>query len=93
MYPVSEMACFFFVGDRWRPGFICWTDHSCWCFCHPSGSFDWWYWAEDSHSVQSMGHLSLVGGECLNASSSSGNIGSRAAHLPNVSPFFQTCYC
>lgn len=30
-----------------------------------------------------MGHLSLVGGECLNASSSSGNIGSRAAHLPN----------
>lgn len=29
-----------FAGDRWRPGFICWTDHSCWCFCHPSGSFD-----------------------------------------------------
>jgi hypothetical protein len=49
--------------------------------------------AEDSHLAQSMGQLSLVGGECLDASSYSVNNLSRAAHLPNVSPLLQLCDC
>lgn len=72
----------FFSGHRWRQGFISLVDP----FTGDTG-------AEDSHLVQSMGQLSLVGAECLDASSSSMNNPSRAAHLPNVSPFLQLCDC